>query len=98
MRSGFRVKIVLVSAALATVPGFEVTAEPGAMASNAPPTNAELERRQSPWRILLMLVALALVAETFMATRGWRAVARRVRPVAPAGSAVPASTSDRSSS
>ncbi len=73
-------------------------AEPGAMASNAPPTNAELERRQSPWRILLMLVALALVAETFMATRGWRAVARRVRPVAPAGSAVPASSFDRSSS
>ena len=65
-------------------------AEPGTMASNAPPTTAELERRQNPWRVLLIIVALVLVIETIMATRGWRAVARRVRPVSPA------SASDRS--
>jgi len=69
-------------------------AEPGTMASSAPPTTVELERRQSPWRVLLIIVALALVIETIMATRGWRAVARRVRPVPPAST--PASTSDRS--
>jgi hypothetical protein len=60
------------------------------MASNAPPTTVELERRQNPWRVLLIIVALVLVIETIMATRGWRAVARRVRPVSPA------SASDRS--
>jgi hypothetical protein len=65
-------------------------AEPGTMASNAPPTAVELERRQNPWRVLLIIVALVLVIETLMATRGWRAVARRVRPVPPA------SSSDRS--
>jgi hypothetical protein len=69
-------------------------AEPGAMASTAPPTSVELERRQNPWRLLLMVVAVLLVLETIMATRGWRAVARRVRPVSPASP--PASTSDRS--
>jgi hypothetical protein len=69
-------------------------AEPGAMASTAPPTPVELERRQNPWRLLLMVVAVLLVLETIMATRGWRAVARRVRPVSPASP--PASTSDRS--
>ena len=65
-------------------------AEPGTMASNAPPTTTELERRQNPWRVLLIIVALVLVIETIMATRGWRAVARRVRAVPPA------SASDRS--
>ena len=55
---------------------------PSASATAAtPPTPAELERRQNPWRVLLILVALALLGETFMATRGWRAVARRTRPV-----------------
>ena len=65
-------------------------AEPGTMASNAPPTTVELERRQNPWRVLLIIVVLVLVIETIMATRGWRAVARRVRPVSPV------SSSDRS--
>ena len=65
-------------------------AEPGTMASNAPPTPVELERRQNPWRLLLITVAVLLLLETIMATRGWRAVARRVRPV------TPASSSDRS--
>ena len=48
---------------------------------SAPPTNAELERRQNPWRLLLFLVAALLAGETFLSTRGWRAVARRTRPV-----------------
>ena len=56
---------------------------PSAAASNAPPTAAELERRQSPWRVILIIVALALVGETVVATRGWRAVARRTHPVTP---------------
>ncbi len=73
-------------------------AEPGTMASNAPPTTAELERRQNPWRLLLIIVALVLVVETMMATRGWRAVARRVRPASSSSTAASssASTSDRS--
>lgn len=49
--------------------------------SNEVPTPAELERRQSPWRVLLIIVVLALVGETVMATRGWRGIARRTRPV-----------------
>lgn len=54
-----------------------------AATSTAPPTTYELERRQNNWRLLLIVVALALVSETFMATRGWRAIARRTRPVVP---------------
>lgn len=56
---------------------------PSAAASAEAPTPAELERRQNPWRVLLIIVALALIGETFMATRGWRAIARRIRPVTP---------------
>lgn len=54
-----------------------------AVANTAPPTADELERRQNNWRLLLIVVALALISETFMATRGWRAIARRTRPVVP---------------
>lgn len=54
-----------------------------ASTNTAPPTSDELERRQNNWRLLLIVVALALVGETFMATRGWRAIARRTRPVVP---------------
>ena len=53
---------------------------PSAASSAAPPTRDELERRQSWWRWLLIIVAAALVGETFMTTRGWRAIARRTRP------------------
>lgn len=56
---------------------------PSAAADTAAPTPAELERRQNPWRAILIIVALALVGETIMATRGWRAIARRPRPVSP---------------
>ena len=56
---------------------------PSAAESSAPPTPSELERRQNPWRVFLIIVALALIGETIMATRGWRAIARRNRPVTP---------------
>lgn len=57
-----------------------------------------LERRQNLWRILLVLVALALLGETFMATRGWRAIARRFPSSRPAGAGSPpqSATTDRS--
>jgi hypothetical protein len=45
-------------------------------ATTVPATLEELERRQNPWRVLLALVVLFLAAETWMATRGRRAVAR----------------------
>ncbi len=61
--------------------------ERAAVTSGAPPTADELERRQNGWRLLLIVVALALLSETFMSTRGWRAVARRYRPVTPERSA-----------
>lgn len=41
-------------------------------------TDEELERRQSPWRILLVLALVALAIETLIATRGRRGTARRV--------------------
>lgn len=63
--------------------GVRETAATSAAAAATPPTNEELERRQNPWRVLLIIVALALVGETYMATRGWRAIARRKRPVTP---------------
>ncbi len=61
---------------------------PSAAAVSEAPTPVELERRQNPWRVLLIIVALALIGETIMATRGWRAIARRIRPVTP-GPATP---------
>ena len=54
-----------------------------AVTGGAPPTANELERRQNGWRLLLIVVAFVLLSETFMSTRGWRAVARRYRPVTP---------------
>lgn len=56
---------------------------PSAASTAAAPTPTELERRQSWWRLLLIIVAVALIGETFMATRGWRAIARRTRPASP---------------
>jgi hypothetical protein len=37
----------------------------------------ELETRQRGWRILLLLAAIALLAESVLGARGWRAQARR---------------------
>lgn len=46
--------------------------------TDAPQTDEELERRQSPWRLLLLAALLLLVVETYVATRGRRGTARRV--------------------
>ncbi len=53
------------------------------MTGNAPVTDEELERRQSPWRVLLILAGLLLAIETWMASRGRRGTARRRVPTAP---------------
>jgi hypothetical protein len=45
---------------------------------DAPQSDEELERRQSPWRLLLVVALVLLAAETLMATRGRRGTARRV--------------------
>lgn len=41
----------------------------------APPAPAELEARQGGWRWLLLLAALLLAGEGWLASRGWRGVA-----------------------
>ena len=51
-------------------------------ASNAPVTDEELERRQSPWRVLLIIAGLLLAIETWVASRGRRGTARRRVPSA----------------
>jgi hypothetical protein len=57
-----------------------------ARATGAPETPEELERRQNPWRLLLIVAAVVLLFETILATTGRRGLARR--PVAgSAGSA-----------
>lgn len=48
-----------------------------------PLTVAELERRQIPWRVLLVLVLVFLAVETWLATRGRRGMSRRVMATAP---------------
>jgi hypothetical protein len=49
-----------------------------AASGGAPLTMAELERRQNPWRVLLVLVLVFLTVETWLATRGRRGMSRRV--------------------
>lgn len=64
------------------------TAQSAASANaDAPMTVEEMERRQNPWRVLLIVAALLLLAETILGTRGRRGMARRV---------VPGTTSNRS--
>lgn len=63
-------------------------------ADSLPTTPDAMERRQGLWRILLVVVALALLGETFMATRGSRAVARRF-PQGTAATAAPAGSDRR---
>jgi hypothetical protein len=68
-------------------------------AAGAPATAAELERRQNPWRVLLVAAAVLLLLETLLATRGRRGIARRVVGASgsggPAGSIVPAAAEKR---
>lgn len=47
-------------------------------ATKGPPSTAELEQRQQLWRIFLMVVALLLLIESWLAGRGWRATAGRI--------------------
>jgi hypothetical protein len=47
------------------------------------PSPEAVESRQGLWRWLLAAVALALLAETLLATRGWRAQARRTGVLPP---------------
>ena len=62
--------------------GVRAGSDTAGRTTNGPQTDEELERRQSPWRVLLMLALLGLTMETIMATRGRRGMARRVRPPA----------------
>ena len=47
-----------------------------AAAVQGPRTAAETERAQGWWRVVLLVVAVVLLLETFVANRGWRAVER----------------------
>ncbi len=47
------------------------------------PTSIELESRQRAWRWLVLLAAALLLAETILASRGWRGRARRATIVEP---------------
>lgn len=58
--------------------GATAASDSAAQRSAGPQTDQELERRQSPWRVLLLLALLALTLETVLATRGRRGTARRV--------------------
>lgn len=59
--------------------GTDSAAARGATAGFAgPPSDQELERKQSIWRWLLALALIALTVETVLATRGRRGTARRV--------------------
>lgn len=54
-----------------------------AAAAQAPPAPTERESRQRLWRLLLVLAAALLVAETIVANRGWRGTATHVAPAPP---------------
>ena len=49
-------------------------------------TTTEVESRQRAWRWLVLLAAVLLMAETVIASRGWRGRARRATVVQPEGS------------
>lgn len=49
-------------------------------------TTIEIESRQRAWRWLVLLAAMLLLAETVIASRGWRGRARRATVVHPEGS------------
>jgi hypothetical protein len=46
-------------------------------------TSVELESRQRLWRWLIAIVAVLLLAETVIASQGWRGRARRATIVSP---------------
>jgi hypothetical protein len=49
-------------------------------------TTIEIESRQRAWKWLVLLAAMLLLAETVIASRGWRGRARRATVVHPEGS------------
>jgi len=56
-----------------------------AMTSEAPPAPVEIERRQGLWRIVIGVLAVLLLLEMLMASRGWRAVANPITTVPSSG-------------
>ena len=56
-----------------------------AMTSDTPPAPAEIERRQGLWRIVIGVLALLLLLEMLMASRGWRGVANPLTTVPSSG-------------
>jgi hypothetical protein len=75
---------------LTAVPAAELLASlrPGAAsasADDAPPTAAELERRQGLWRLVIGGLAVLLLLEMLMASRGWRGVANPLSTVPTSG-------------
>ena len=53
------------------------TVSDSALAAGPAAAALELETRQRGWRVLLLLAALVLLAESVLGARGWRAQARR---------------------
>ena len=56
-----------------------------AMDANAPPAPAEIERRQGLWRIVILVVAVLLLLEMLIASRGWRGVANPLTTASSSG-------------
>jgi hypothetical protein len=56
-----------------------------AMTSESPPAPSEIERRQGLWRIVIGVLAVLLLLEMLMASRGWRAVANPITTVPSSG-------------
>ena len=55
--------------------------------TNEVPTQSEVEGRQRLWRVLLIVLAVLLIGETFMANRGRRGIANRIGGTRTEGSA-----------
>jgi hypothetical protein len=55
------------------------------MTSDTPPAPADIERRQGLWRIVLGVLAVLLLLEMLMASRGWRGVANPLTSVPSSG-------------
>ena len=59
--------------------------EASAMTSDPPPAPADIERRQGLWRIVIGVLAVLLLLEMLMASRGWRGVANPLTSVPSSG-------------
>jgi hypothetical protein len=55
------------------------------MTADTPPAPAEIERRQGLWRIVIGVLALLLLLEMLVASRGWRAIANPISTVPSSG-------------